>query len=187
MAPTRRRLAWGVLSTLALSLGACGGASANVRPGPMPEGGNFTGVWYSPQYGELHMVQTGNAVIGEYTDDNDREGQIEGTVSGDVLRFEWSEERELVPGRPVAQRGRGYFRYLIGEDEDHYIQGEWGYGAELTGGGPWRARRLRNREPQVSRGGTTEPAGGAGPAPSSSDDEELEQFDTRDDSVEYDD
>ena len=26
--------------------------------GPMPQGGDYTGVWFSPQYGELHMQQT---------------------------------------------------------------------------------------------------------------------------------
>src|SRR5689334_7488938 len=90
----------------------CGGGGVNIPQGPMPQGGSFTGVWHSPQYGEMQMVQTGNSVVGEYTKD-ERSGTLQGTVQGNVMRFEWSEERELVAGRPVITRGHGYFVYAI--------------------------------------------------------------------------
>jgi len=152
----------------ALAFG-CGGSGVSIAEGPMPEGGSFTGVWHSPQYGEMHMVQTGSSVVGEYTKD-ERRGRIQGTVQGNVLRFEWSEQRELVAGRPITTRGRGYFRYAIGEDGDHYIQGEWGHDNNMTGGGPWNAVRDRRRQPRI----------GAGTAGGSSEEDGIQEFDTPD-------
>lgn len=144
-------------SILCVAATACGGG-VSIPEGPMPQGGSFTGVWHSPQYGEMHMVQTGNSVVGEYTKD-ERRGRIQGSVRGNVMRFEWSEEREMVAGHPITTRGRGYFRYAIGQDGDHYVQGEWGHDENMAGGGPWNAVRDRRRQPQLSGGRGTTAAG----------------------------
>ncbi|MFK7990730.1 MAG: hypothetical protein AB8I08_32215 [Sandaracinaceae bacterium] len=157
-----------VLGVLGLIGAGCGGASGGVPDGPMPQGGSFTGVWHSPQYGEMQMVQTGQQVVGEYTKD-ERRGRIQGTVRGGVMRFEWSEERELVAGRPITTRGRGYFVYEIGGDGDHYVRGEWGTDNNTSGGGPWNAVRDRRREPRMNEGG-------------SSGDENVTEFDSASDS-----
>ena len=135
----------------ALLLAGCGGTSgrANVSPAPMPDGGSFTGVWFSPQYGEMHMVQSGASVVAEYTKD-ERSGRIQGTVNGNLLRFEWVEERELVSGVPQVLRGRGYFQYRVGEDRRHNLLGRWGIDDAEVGGGEWNAYRLRNRQPEMS-------------------------------------
>ncbi len=154
-------LATSLVLAFSLALGACGGGGggrANVTPGVMPQGETFTGVFHSPQYGEMQFVQTGNQVVGEYVKD-ERRGQIQGTVTGDILRFEWSERRELVQGRPNTTRGRGYFRFVVGEDTDFYLVGEWGHDNNETGGGPWRAVRDRRRRPSVSAASPT--SGGA--------------------------
>lgn len=139
-------------TTLALVLlcAACGGAHnrANVSPGPMPAGGTFTGVWYSPQYGTMNMVQTGSQVICEYEKD-ERHGRIEGTADGNLMRFQWTERRELVSGVPQTNRGRGYFQ-LRQDNEGYKILGEWGIDDNETGGGPWNAVRARNRTPHLS-------------------------------------
>jgi hypothetical protein len=143
-----------VLSAL-LSLAivpGCGGDGvrhANVSAGAMPDGQSFTGVWHSPQYGEMQVVQTGAHVVGEYTRD-ERRGRIQGTAQGDLFRFEWQEERELIRGRPTTTRGHGYFQFQIGGDGDAYIVGEWGHDDNETGGGPWRAARDRRRQPHLS-------------------------------------
>lgn len=156
-----------LLLTLLFVLPGCGGDGirhANVSPGVMPAGQTFTGVWHSPQYGEMHMQQTGAQVIGEYTQD-ERRGRIQGTAHGDLLRFEWSDERELVGGRPTTTRGHGYFQFQIGADGDSYIVGEWGHDANETGGGPWRAARDRRRQPHVgasTTGGSTTGTGASG-------------------------
>lgn len=148
----------------ALTVG-CGGASAgraDVEPESMPPGGTFTGVWSSPQYGEMQLVQTGSHVVGRYQK-NERVGRIQGTVQGDLLRFQWEEKREMVQGRPTITRGRGYFKYEIGDDGRHYAIGEWGIDNSEVGGGPWRAYKLKGREPTIDTAGGDE-------APGSSDD-----------------
>ena len=143
-----------VLSALLVTLAAaCGGGSANIRIGTMPPGGTFHGVWQSPQYGEMHMCQTGSQVVGDYVK-NERQGRIQGTIQGDVLRFQWEEEREMVVGRPQITRGRGYFRIEQAENDDWYIRGEWGHDDSETGGGPWNGVKLRRRDPTRCAGST---------------------------------
>ncbi len=134
----------------ALSLvGGCGGSGVNIPQGPMPQGGSFSGVWHSPQYGEMHMVQTGAQVIGEYTKD-ERRGRIQGTAQGNVLRFEWTEQREMVSGVPVTTRGRGYLVYAIDDARDHVVQGRGGVDNDNNSGGEGNAARDRRRQPTLS-------------------------------------
>jgi len=143
------------LGLLLAAVFACGG-SQKPRPGPLPTGASFYGVWQSPQYGNMHLCQSGNQVIGDYVK-NERAGRIQGTVDGDLLIFQWEDRRELVAGKPQVRRGRGYFRIQIGEDGDQYLQGEWGMDEDLAGGGPWNAVKLRRGEPDRCTG-AEEPA-----------------------------
>ncbi len=51
------------------SLVACGGGdakSANITPGNMPDGETWTGVYYHPVFGYLHMVEQDNGVVGKW-------------------------------------------------------------------------------------------------------------------------
>jgi len=134
-----------LVGVVCLALG-CGGEGSNLHAGPMPTGGTWSGVWQSPQYGEMHICQTGANVTGDYIK-NERHGTLQGTVQGDLLRFSWEERRELVQGRPGVSRGHGYFHYTIGQDGDHYFQGEWGIDDAHDGGGPWNGVRMRNGQP----------------------------------------
>ncbi len=146
------RLLLGVAFMVLLT--GCGGGAASVNPGRMPEGGSFSGVFHSPQYGEMHLVQTGNTVVGEYKKD-EREGKINGSVEGNLLRFEWVEKRALVSNRPTVTRGRGYFKYGINKaNDEHEIRGEWGMGDEEQGGGPWIAYKSKHSKPQLSTDST---------------------------------
>ncbi|MGB0680182.1 MAG: hypothetical protein ACPGUV_11015 [Polyangiales bacterium] len=143
------------LVTLGLGILGCGGGQmASVKPAAMPKGGDFTGVWFSPQYGEMHMMQSGQTVVAEYEKDQ-RTGRIEGHSAGNLLRYRWTEERELVQGRPTITRGRGYFQYRIGKDKRHYLVGEWGMEQSEIDGGPWRAYKLSNRKPRMLTEGAT--------------------------------
>ena len=149
----RVRSAWMILSfaLFAPVFGlACGGAQhAKLIVGNMPPGGTFTGVWFSPQYGELHMQQNGATVIGKYSKD-ERLGRIQGSVQGDVMRFEWTESRELIVGRPVKTKGHGYFRILKDTSEDTWkILGEWGNDEAEQGGGQWNAVKSKTRKPEL--------------------------------------
>ena len=137
----------------------CGGNSADISAGTMPQGGSFTGVYHSPQYGEMDLIQTGDSVIGEYKKD-ERSGKINGSVEGDLMRFEWVEQKAMISNRPTETRGRGYFRYLIDSATgDHVLKGEWGVGDNETGGGPWNAWKSKQSQPKLS-GGEGESSGG---------------------------
>jgi len=167
-----------LVAVLALLVGGCGGGGGSVpQPKPMPEGGEFTGVYSSPQYGDMHLVQSGEGVVGEYEKD-DRSGTLQGVATGDLLRFRWSQIRELVRGRPTESTGHGFFRYVIGEDGRHYLVGEWWLGdSEVPPEGQrsgWRAYKLRNATPELTRIGT-----GSGPSSGGEDavdEEDADEF-----------
>ena len=148
----RRRdvpLALACVAAVTLTLG-CAGTPA-VRPGPLPAGASFEGVWQSPQYGRMELCRAGQATFGTYAKD-DRRGRIFGTVEGDLMRFRWSEERALVPSHPQQASGRGRFRLEVGQDGDQYLVGVWGLDAHESGGGPWNAVKLRHTAPTQCRG-----------------------------------
>ena len=151
---TKTRFTHPLLSGLLLALlSACGGSSANITIGTMPQGRTYQGVWQSPQYGDMHMCVTGSQVVGDFEKD-ERRGRIQGTIQGDVLRFQWEERREMVVGRPTVTRGRGYFKLFVDENEDSRVEGEWGLDNEETGA-PWGAVLMRRRSPDrcLHRGG----------------------------------
>jgi hypothetical protein len=126
----------------------------------MPEGGTFTGVWFSPQYGEMHVLQSGGAAIGRYTKD-ERVGRIQGNVEGDIMRFEWKEKRELIVGRATESKGHGYFRVVRDDAENAWkLIGEWGNDAAERGGGPWTAVKSRTRKPEIDSAGNPAEASG---------------------------
>ncbi len=149
---------------LAVLIASCGGAGAGIRAGKMPDGATYYGVWQSPQYGEMNLCQSGTTVHGDFVK-NERRGRIHGTVEGDVLQFQWEERRELVQGRPSITRGHGYFRLEIGDDDDHYLRGQWGHDNSYDGGGPWNAVKLRRRTP----------TGCGGPSPSAPSQESYDE------------
>jgi hypothetical protein len=126
---------------------ACGsGSSANVSPSAMPDSGTFSGVYFSPQYGEMHLVQSGSAVRGSFKKD-ERSGKIQGEAEGNLLRFEWTEYKAMVSNRPQQTVGHGYFQYMVdAQSGDHVLKGKWGLGDEEDTGGEWNAYKSKSRE-----------------------------------------
>jgi hypothetical protein len=173
-----------VIVSLALALGlvsspACGSKAPEIVAGKMPEGGNFHGVYFSPQYGEMNMVQNGSAVIGEYKQEM-RTGRIQGEATGDLMKFEWIERKALVSNRAQETRGHGYFRYVVDPaNGDHILKGEWGLGDAQLGGGPWNAYKAKNKEPKLSQetsGGESGGGNEGGDSSSESSEESDELF-----------
>jgi hypothetical protein len=83
-----------------------------------------------------------------------------------LLRFEWVEKKAMVANRATETRGHGYFRYQIDQGNgQHVIKGEWGLGDDETGGGPWLAYKMKNKEPHLS----SESSGGESESESSDD------------------
>lgn len=138
-----------VILSLSVMLGfvACGGSSSGPKSAAMPEGGNWSGVYFSPQYGEMHLVQNGSAVMGRFKKD-ERTGDIQGEADGNLLEFEWVEYKAMVSNRPQETKGHGYFQYLVDPNSgDHILKGRWGLGDDDSSGGEWNAYRSKTREP----------------------------------------
>jgi hypothetical protein len=155
----RSALAFGIMM-VGLASGCGGGGTSNLKPAPMPDKGTFTGVYFSPQYGEMHMVQNGSAVVGKYKKD-ERGGTIQGEADGDLMRFEWTEYKALVSNRPQQTRGHGYFRYKVdASNGDHLIEGRWGLNDDDSKGGDWSGYKSRTREPDLENFANDMPTGG---------------------------
>jgi hypothetical protein len=157
----------------------CGGGNPALVAGPMPENGTFTGVYHSPQYGEMHMVQNGNAVVGKYQID-ERSGKIQGEANGDLMQFEWVEYKALVSNRPQETRGHGYFRYVVSKENEgeHQLKGRWGLGEDDRNGGEWTAYKSKKGEPDLEHFGPKDQTSGG----ESGDDEGSSDGDSSSDS-----
>jgi hypothetical protein len=152
----RRLFQMGICLALAvpsLASTGCGGGQnepkhANVKPGSMPPGGDWPGVYFSQLYGYLHILAEGNAANGAWrTTQGDAYGELHGEIDGDLLRYEWVERRIGAVGADANRKGKGYFRYTIPrEGEAHEIVGEWGLG-DSDAGNQWRAVKQKNMQP----------------------------------------
>ena len=120
--------------------------TANVTAGTMPDGGDWTGVYYSPLYGYLHMVQEGSLVNGKWQRPlKGRWGELQGNVDGNLMRFDWTEYVDGLVGPNSKKSGKGYFIYSRpeGENVDDRLAGELGRG-ENEVGDSWDAIKQRN-------------------------------------------
>jgi hypothetical protein len=154
----------GSVSLVSVSLGAVSLASlvwasgcskppprttANVKAGDLDPRGDWTGVFYSPLFGHLHLIKEGNSVSGKWrTVNGDRWGEMHGAVTGDLMKYKWVEHKIGMVGPSATTEGRGYFKYVVppGENENHEIVGEWGLGQSEVGN-PWNGIRQRNMLP----------------------------------------
>lgn len=122
---------------------------AQLKPGTMPEGGKWRGVYYSTIYGYLHLVTDGDNVSGKWrTAEGDKWGELNGKTEGDILRFKWTEHKIGMFGPSATSEGHGYFRYIVPkmDNSDHELKGEWGLG-DSDAGNPWDAIKQRNLDP----------------------------------------
>jgi hypothetical protein len=151
-----------VLSSLSLSLvlslagalSACGPGSgevkhASVKPGSLPDGGEWNGVYFSTQFGYLHLVSDNKSANGAWrTAAGDAWGEMSGTCEGDLLKYEWTERKIGAIGADSTKKGHGYFKYTIPKvGEPHKIVGEWGLG-DSDAGNPWEAVKQIRMEPK---------------------------------------
>jgi len=163
MAMVLRRLlaATAALALLGAPLGCSDGPTAKVAqvtPGDLPSGAKWDGVYYSELYGFLHLKQDGTKMAGKWERTHkDKWGSLKGEVTGDVLKFEWSEYTKGLVGPNAKKTGKGYFKYKrpAGDNVDDQIIGEIGLGMDEVGN-PWEAIKQRNLPPDLSSiGGTS--------------------------------
>src|SRR5262245_7684992 len=126
--------------------------TANVKAGDLPPEGDWSGVFYSPLYGHLHLVKEGNSVSGKWrTTGGDKWGELHGEVTGDLLKYKWVEHKIGMVGPGATTEGHGYFKYYVPSDEtqNHEIKGEWGLERSEVGNS-WEAVRQRNMLPDLN-------------------------------------
>jgi hypothetical protein len=124
---------------------------ANVVQHEMPEGGDFTGVYYDSYFGNLHLVREGDSVTGRWrTDNGDAWGELQGDIKGDILRFEWTEHKIGMVGASANTKGHGYFVYKRPEKDGDpdYIAGERGVGNKEAGQ-KWKGIKQHNVAPNL--------------------------------------
>jgi hypothetical protein len=114
-----------------------GGAKvANVKAGDMPESAEWTGVYYSPLYGYIHLVQEGNTVSGKWQrPDKSKWADLHGEATGNLLKFGWTEYAMGVIGPGAKVVGKGYLVYTRpeGDNVDDVVKGELGRGDSEVG------------------------------------------------------
>jgi hypothetical protein len=149
-----RSLSLSFLISVSGALVACGPGSgdvkhASVKPGPLPEGGEWNGVYFSTQFGYLHLVSDNKSANGAWrTAAGDAWGEMSGECDGDLLRYQWTERKIGAIGADATKSGHGYFKYTIPKPgEPHKIVGQWGLG-ESDAGNPWEAVKQIRMEPK---------------------------------------
>ncbi|HEY2409790.1 MAG TPA: hypothetical protein VGI10_27480 [Polyangiaceae bacterium] len=136
-----------------LGLTACASGTpeaqhSNVKPGPMPSGAEWQGVYYSQLYGNLHLLAEGKTAQGAWrVTAGDAYGELSGEIDGNLLRYEWTQHKIGQIGGGANSKGKGYFVYQpIKEGEAQTIAGEWGLN-DSDAGNKWDAVKQKNMEP----------------------------------------
>lgn len=117
-----------ILALAAPLLGGCGGAHSQ----------NFSGIWNSPQTGQVRLLQKESRVTGSY---EYQDGRITGTVEGNKLTFTWWQNVSDGGGYEAAkpkERGNGYF---ILSASANSFQGKWRFDGKQEWHDTWYATR----------------------------------------------
>lgn len=141
-----------ILLALSTVLPACqgteGAKSAQVKPGDMPEGESFTGVYFHPVYGYLHLVEDGSNVFGKWMRaDQSHWGEMQGAKTGNVLHFTWKDHTIGLVGAGAESKGKGYFQYKMGKDVAE-LDGQFGLNDDETGA-DWHNVKQQRKVPDL--------------------------------------
>jgi hypothetical protein len=131
--------------------------TAKVKSGPMPEGESWSGVYYHPVFGYLHLQEEGSNVVGRWKrTDHSHWGELSGTVSGNVLRYTWKEHKIGMVGASATTRGKGYFVYKVNKENIGELDGEFGLNDSEIGSSWKNVKQLRMPPDLKSIGGESE-------------------------------
>ena len=137
----------GALASASVSLVACGGPppnQANIKPDNMPEGETWSGVYFHPVYGYLHMVQNDNNVVGKWKRaDQSAWGELSGVATGNVVHFTWKEHKYGLVGPAAESKGKGYFVYKMGAEKIAELDGQFGIDNDETGADWHNIKQIR--------------------------------------------
>ena len=141
-----------VLLALSTVLPGCQGTEgakrAQVKAGTMPDGESFTGVYFHPVYGDLHLVEDGSNVFGKWMRaDHSRWGEMQGAKDGNLLHFTWKEHTIGLVGAGAESKGKGYFVYKMGENVAE-LDGQFGLNDDETGA-DWHNVKQQRKSPDL--------------------------------------
>ncbi|MET0595255.1 MAG: hypothetical protein ABW133_21325 [Polyangiaceae bacterium] len=135
---------------------------ANVKPGEMPQGASWNGVYFNPVFGHLHMVEAGGSVQGRWKKtDESAWGELTGEINGNLVKYEWTEHKAGMVGTNAASKGKGYFLYKRpeGADVDDTLEGEYGLN-DKEFGSKWDCVKQRRVTPDLKSIGGSQESGG---------------------------
>jgi hypothetical protein len=142
-------------SSLALGVAACGDPPeakfASVKSGPMPEGETWTGVYFHPVYGYLHLVEEGPSIVGRWKRaDQSKWGEMSGTRAGNVVHYQWKEHNlgGMSVGAAAHSKGKGYFVYKLDAESRPFLEGQFGLDDSEVGS-DWRNMKQPRMQPDL--------------------------------------
>ena len=143
------------------SLGACGDTQdakhAKVPSGPMPENETWTGVYFHPVYGYLHMVEEGSNIVGRWKRaDQSKWGELSGTKAGNLLHYTWKEHTVGMVGASATTHGKGYFQYKMDKEDRPVLDGQFGLNEDEVGSDWHNVKQARMNPDIKSIGGDSE-------------------------------
>jgi hypothetical protein len=137
--------------------GAQGAKSANIKADDMPTGESWSGVYFHPVYGYLHMVENDDNVVGKWKrTDQSAWGELSGTKVGNVLHFAWKEHKYGLVGPSAESHGKGYFVYKMNSNNIAELDGQFGLDSDETGS-DWHNVKQQRMPPDLNsiKGGDT--------------------------------
>ncbi len=144
-----------LVASASFAVTACGDSNnpktAHIKPGEMPEGEQWTGVYYHPVFGELHMQEEGTNIVGAWRrGDQSAWGELSGTFQGNVFHYRWKEHKTGGMGLTKAGTitGRGYFVYKLDDEKRPVLKGEYGLNDEEVGS-DWSCVKQTRRTPDL--------------------------------------
>ncbi len=129
---------------------SAGARSANIKPDNMPDGQTWTGVYFNPVFGNLHMVANDNNIVGKWKRaDQSAWGDLSGVATGNVMHFTWKEHKYGLVGPAAEASGKGYFVFKINSDKIPELDGEYGMGSDEVGGS-WHTVKQIGKTPDMN-------------------------------------
>jgi hypothetical protein len=144
-----------------LTVAGCGDGKetkhAKVPSGPMPEGETWTGVYFHPVYGYLHLVEEGDSIVGRWKRaDQSKWGELSGKKGGNVVHYTWKEHTVGMVGASATTHGKGYFQYKMDKEDRPILDGQFGLNDDEVGSDWHNVKQARMAPDLKSIGGDSE-------------------------------
>ena len=161
------------LACASSNLTACAGGdapkTAQLKAGDMPDGESWSGVYFHPVFGYLHLVENGTTVVGKWKRaDQSKWGEMSGTHVGNLMHFTWKEHTYGLVGPASELHGKGVFVYRVEDANGHKLaklDGQFGLNDDEVGS-TWNCVKQDRMAPKLDSINGDVSATGAPPAAS---------------------